>query len=150
MDIIVVLVARLITGARTETIGLPQPTTSPTLATSTSALPISTRRMVAIRVMVSQFAVLQHLAKLKTNPFSSTSPSVIVENAPLNFVRGGVYVYSDGQLYDRGTHGYYWSTTGSGSTNSRGLNFYPSNFIPQNYNLKGYGLSVRCANKCIN
>src|SRR5574344_2487590 len=87
---------------------------------------------------------LQYSDQLKTNPCSSTSPSVIVENAPLNFVRGGQYYWSSGQIDSKSTIGYYWSTTASSSTYSRYFAFSSSSITPQTNYIKGYGFSVRC------
>src|SRR5574344_1099896 len=100
MEIIIGILVNPITGAHTETIGLPRLTAPLPLASSLSTLPTSTRSSTAARATVSQFAVLQHSDKSKTNTYSSTSPSVIVENAPLNFVRGGDYEY-DGTFYGK-------------------------------------------------
>src|SRR5574344_1564980 len=78
---------------------------------------------------------------------SSTSPSVIVENAPLNFVRNGEYHLSDGQLYFNGTAGNYWTTTTGGSNYTRSFYWRSYYFGPQHNatdTYKGNGYSVRC------
>src|SRR5574344_2532833 len=82
--------------------------------------------------------------RCKNKPSSSTSPSVIVENAPLNFVRGGIYYLLSGDTGDKGMVGYYWSTMVLNSTGAPHLSFRPSRFYPQDGNLRGYGFSVHC------
>src|SRR5574344_2894547 len=72
---------------------------------------------------------------------SSTSPSVIVENAPLNFVRDGAYTYS--RPYYKGTDGNYWSATVLSSANAHEFAFNSGLFYAQHDNPKGFGLSVR-------
>src|SRR5574344_2093929 len=121
------------TGAHMGSIGLPLLTTPLVPTASTSSLPTSTRRITTPKVMVSQFAVLfpyQKLNKILTL-ISSTSPSVIVENAPLNFVRGGWYSHSNGQIYDKGMLGICWSTTALDSTIAYHIHFTSSDFSPQ-------------------
>src|SRR5574344_248278 len=75
----------------------------------------------------------------------STSPSVIVENAPLNFVRSGYYDWSSGQLYDRGAGGRYWSTATFSSTSACNFYFRSDDLRPQDGDYKNHGFSVRCA-----
>src|SRR5574344_3047482 len=77
--------------------------------------------------------------------YYSTSPSVIVENAPLNFVRGGLYGYDNGRLFGIGTDGRYSSATAYNSGHILYLYFFSQGFNPQHYDSKGYGFSVCCA-----
>lgn len=50
---------------------------------------------------------------------------------------------SDGSLYDRGSTGYYWSSSQYSSDYSRHLNIVSSS-ITLTYNLKAYGFTLRC------
>src|SRR5574344_85827 len=90
--------------------------------------------------MVSQFAVLQ-----EHKPNSSTSPSVIVENAPLNFVRAGDYWWTSGKINYTGANGGYTSATTNSSTDNYAFSFHGTLFYPQNNAApKGSGFSVHC------
>mgnify|MGYP001576606487 CR=1 FL=1 len=55
----------------------------------------------------------------------------------------GYLYYTDGALYSRGSHGYYWSSTQSSSANGYLLYFYSGNSYMLDLN-KAYGFSVRC------
>src|SRR5574344_438170 len=122
-----------------ESIGPPQPTAPLKLAVSAPGPPSSTHSAIATRAMVSQFAELQ-----KQNNLSSTSPSVIVENAPLNFVRTGAYNWSDGYIYYAGERGHYWSNSPFNTISAYYFDLYSSLFYPYNFYNKGDGFSVRC------
>jgi len=50
---------------------------------------------------------------------------------------------SDGSLNNRGSNGYYWSSTQNSSTNGWNLNFNSSNSNMNNNN-KANGFSLRC------
>ena len=65
--------------------------------------------------------------------------------APLYFVRPGYY-HVNGNMYNLGSYGYYWSSTVFNTTRAYGLLFYGSDVLPQgNYYLdRGYGYSLRC------
>lgn len=65
-------------------------------------------------------------------------------NFPLNFLRTGIYGYSDGKVYDRTTTGNWWSATRSSATNANNLNTNTTNVNPQNSNNRGNGFAVRC------
>ena len=62
--------------------------------------------------------------------------------SPLKLPMSGNHLYSSGSLVNVGTHGYYWSSTVSG-TNSRHLSFNSSaaDMFPAS---RAYGFSVRC------
>src|SRR5574344_199250 len=147
MDTTLGIIASSIAGVHTDPIGLPRAIAPLTHDTSPSTLLTSIHRTTVVRDAVSQFAELFPYQKLskKLTLIPSTSPSVIVENAPLNFVRAGIYRFSgQGQIDNNGTNGYYWSTTAYSSTYSRYFDFLSSNLNPQDSNYKGYGFSVRC------
>ena len=60
------------------------------------------------------------------------------------FVRGGYYSYSNGNLYYRGSYGYYWESRVYNATYAYSLLFYSTGLVPQNNYYKGYGFSARC------
>src|SRR5574344_3097234 len=122
-----------------DTIGLLRPIVLPTHMTSTSTLMISIHNILMAEATVSQFAMLQNKSLS-----SSTSPSVIVENAPLNFVRGGYYIWDGGQLNERCIRGLYWPSTATNSTEARSFGFGSSIFYPKSHDVKGGGFSVHC------
>ncbi|MBR3180076.1 hypothetical protein IKF57_00885 [Candidatus Saccharibacteria bacterium] len=72
-----------------------------------------------------------------------TNVSKLVRSYPNNFLYSG---YLNGSSFDaRGSSGFYWSSTVSGSGTSCSLNFYPSNVHPGTpYNSTYRGFSVRC------
>lgn len=55
----------------------------------------------------------------------------------------GYLHYSNGSLFNRGTYGYYWSSTQHSSTNGWYLYFFSSNCVMYNHT-KAYGFSGRC------
>ena len=67
-----------------------------------------------------------------------------IQRAPLSFVRGGYYFYSNGNLNNRGSYGYYWESKVYGAASAYFLYFYSTYLYPQNGNSKGNGFSARC------
>ncbi len=65
-------------------------------------------------------------------------------NFPLNFLRTGEYYYSDGKMYNRTTHGSWWSATRSSATNANRLNTHTSSVSPQASYARGRGFALRC------
>ena len=63
---------------------------------------------------------------------------------PLSFLRSGYYNYDTGNLNNRGSRGYFWSSFANSTANSRGLGFYSTYLYPQNDYNKGNGFAVRC------
>ncbi|MBQ3309938.1 hypothetical protein IJG73_00650 [Candidatus Saccharibacteria bacterium] len=60
-------------------------------------------------------------------------------------LRSGNYNWSNGQVYNKGANGNWWSTAAnSTATNAQNLNTNSTRVIPQNANNKGNGLTVRC------
>ncbi len=68
-------------------------------------------------------------------------------NFPLNFLRTGIYGYSDGKVYDRTTTGNWWSATRSSATRANGLYTYTTTVDPQVSNGRGSGFAVRCVGR---
>ena len=64
--------------------------------------------------------------------------------APLSIPFSGNYYWVNGNLYNRGHNGNFWSSTAYASTNAHNLNFNPTNVNPQNGNNKTNGLTIRC------
>ena len=56
---------------------------------------------------------------------------------------GGFLHYADGSLVNRGTNGYYWSSTQSDASNSLNLTFNGS-LCSMFGNFKGYAFNIRC------
>lgn len=56
----------------------------------------------------------------------------------------GVRNYSNADVYDVGSNGYYWSSTPYNANLANYLNFSSSNILPQGRNYRAYGSSVRC------
>lgn len=90
-------------------------------------------------------AELQGL-RLPTKKEWEESFQIIWENNLFDFLKlnhAGYRYYSNGQYYNQGSHGYYWSSTPY-SSNSYYANFYSGGgFIAANVN-RAYGFSVRC------
>src|SRR5574344_92726 len=146
MDTTLGIIASSIAGVHTDPIGLPRAIAPLTHDTSPSTLLTSIHRTTVVRDAVSQFAELFPYQKLskKLTLIPSTSPSVIVENAPLNFVRTGDYYWASGQPGNNGTDGYYWSSSVINQDISTYLFFKTTILCPQQSSDKGWGFSVRC------
>ena len=63
--------------------------------------------------------------------------------SPLKLPMAGYREFRDGSVYSVGTGGFYWSSTDSGSPNSKMLFFDSGSASTQTYN-RAYGFSVRC------
>ncbi|MBQ2660353.1 hypothetical protein IJF86_02980, partial [Candidatus Saccharibacteria bacterium] len=66
------------------------------------------------------------------------------QRAPLSFVRGGLYNYSNGNLGYRGSLGRYWESKVYGAAYAYYLLFRSAYLSPQYYDYKGLGFSARC------
>ena len=64
-------------------------------------------------------------------------------NSVLKLHAAGYLYYSDGSLSNRGSGGYYWSSTQSSSTNGWYL-FFNSGYSHMNTTTKAHGISLRC------
>ena len=82
--------------------------------------------------------------KYLMDTYNMTSNDNGIQRAPLSFVRGGNYYYSNGSLYNRGSNGYYWETRVNSGTLAYFLTFYSTSLRPQYYYNKGYGFPLRC------
>ncbi len=63
---------------------------------------------------------------------------------PLNFLRTGYYVRSNGYILGRVTYGDWWSTTAGSATYGHGLDTSPTVVFPQYNHYRGFGFAVRC------
>ena len=71
-----------------------------------------------------------------------------LNGAPLDFWRGGFYNRSNGGIWDRTIHAYWWESVASSGTNGYGLRTDVDSgtgrvWLPGN-NLRGYGFYIRC------
>jgi uncharacterized protein (TIGR02145 family) len=62
----------------------------------------------------------------------------------LFFPAAGYRSYSNGQVLNQGSSGFYWSSTALNGSNGYNLRFYSSGVYPSNYNGYAYGFAVRC------
>ena len=67
----------------------------------------------------------------------------VMESAGAVFFPAAGYRNAIPDMFNVGTHGYYWSTTTNGSGQAFYFNFYSSNLRPWNYNRRDFGQSVR-------
>ena len=67
-----------------------------------------------------------------------------IQAAPLSFLRGGAYLYSSGNLYNRGSNGRYWESRVNSDTHGNDSLFLSTTLYPQYTGNKGYGFSLRC------
>ena len=56
----------------------------------------------------------------------------------------GLLVWHSSNLFDRGTHGYFWASTPTSYANSRYLYFNSTNVGPKNNDHKPSGFPLRC------
>ena len=63
---------------------------------------------------------------------------------PLSIPFTGHYSWQHGYLNNRGTRGYFWSSSVASTTNARDLNFSSTYVYPQYGYDKVYGFTVRC------
>ena len=80
------------------------------------------------------------------NPPQGTAygPAADMHKLPLSIPFTGYYGWQGGGLYNRGTDGYFWSSSVYGTTLARYLAFYSTYVYPQNFSNKVYGFTVRC------
>ena len=67
-----------------------------------------------------------------------------LRSLPLSVMMSGILYWSSGNLNNRGTDGYFWSSTPYSYTNSRGLGFGSANVNPKNGSSKPFGSALRC------
>ena len=78
---------------------------------------------------------------LQDNDSTST---INTHKTPLSLVYSGDYDWVNGHLSNRGSVGFFWSSTPYSTANARYLYFYSTRLIPQSGNDKIYGLTIRC------
>ena len=89
------------------------------------------------------YSNLIHIYHAKTGNKLSHGDTII-QIAPLNFLRAGIYDYTSNSLTFRTTYGYYWSGRYYSIPNSYRLPFEATGLHLQNSNSRGYGFSLRC------
>ena len=81
---------------------------------------------------------------LLTYTYNMASNDYGIQRAPLSFVRGGHYSYSNGNLGNRGSNGYYWESKVNNAAGAYDLYFHSAYLHPQYNYTKGNGFSARC------
>ena len=84
-----------------------------------------------------------------STPLASNSASVLaMKSIPLSIPFSGYYSWTSGALNDRGSGGYFWSSSAhSNGTNAYRLVFNGSSVYPQANGNKVYGFTVRCVRR---
>ncbi len=80
---------------------------------------------------------------------NDSTSSLNVHKTPLSLVYSGGYSGVYGNLYDRGSGGYFWSSTPYLAAYAHRLYFYSTRLIPQSGGDKMYGLTIRCVERQI-
>ncbi|MBR3204081.1 hypothetical protein IKF81_00145 [Candidatus Saccharibacteria bacterium] len=80
---------------------------------------------------------------LQDNGDSSTS----AHKTPLSLVYSGNYHWVHGNLYNRGSNGYFWSSTPYFTANAHVLYFTSARLVPQDGYSRIYGFSIRCVGR---
>ena len=75
---------------------------------------------------------------------NNVTDSTKILQAPLNFVRGGIYHWMIAEVADKGAGGFWWSTTAASATNAYYLYTNNSRIIPQKADDRGHGFTIRC------
>ncbi len=68
-------------------------------------------------------------------------------NFPLNFLRTGRYIYSDGKVQARIIYGYWWLATGGSTTNAYDLGAETNGIYPRYSTTRGHGFALGCVAK---
>ena len=76
--------------------------------------------------------------------YSIVKADSLVQFAPSDFNRNGVYYYESGSLGGRNSSGRYWESDLASTANARLLGFTTDSLDPQSQFHKGYGWSIRC------
>ena len=77
---------------------------------------------------------------LQDNSDSSTN----AHKTPLSLVYSGRYYWIHGNLNDRGSYGYFWSSTPDSTASAHYLYFDSTRLVPQNGYNKIFGFTIRC------
>ena len=86
----------------------------------------------------------RRFAPLSKFLFSCTFPSRALRSLPLSVMLSGSLGWHSGILYDRGTYGYFWTSTLYSYTYSRHLYFYSTEVNPKAGSSKPRSLALRC------
>ena len=73
-----------------------------------------------------------------------SSHSTGARRYPLSYVLSGLYLWSNGNLYDQDSYGRWWSTAAYSGSNAYHLSMLSSNLDPQSNLNKAYGFPLRC------
>ena len=76
-------------------------------------------------------------------------PSRALRSLPLSVMMSGLLTWNSGNLYDKGTYGYFWSTISYSYTVSRGLLFKSTGVSPAYNSYKPYAFALRCVTRFI-
>ncbi|MBR3204677.1 hypothetical protein IKF81_03270 [Candidatus Saccharibacteria bacterium] len=80
---------------------------------------------------------------------NDSTSSLNAHKTPLSLVYSGHYSWVDSSLYNRGSSGFFWSSTPYSAANAHGLNFNSTRLAPQSGNNKVHGLTIRCVGRQI-
>ncbi|MBR3204349.1 hypothetical protein IKF81_01550 [Candidatus Saccharibacteria bacterium] len=80
---------------------------------------------------------------------NDSTSSLDAQKTPLSLVYSGYYNWVDGNLYSRGSLGYFWSSTPYSTAYAHTLYFYSTRLVPQNGGGKINGLAIRCVGRQI-
>ena len=84
------------------------------------------------------------IANIYNKKNEGNNRDTIIHYSPLSILRGGYYYYSNGNLDDRGSNGFYWEGKTNSETYARYLHFASTRLLPQYNSNKGDGYSIRC------
>ena len=77
-------------------------------------------------------------------PLSCSFSSRALRSLPLSVMLSGNLDWDSGNLVNRGTYGYFWSSTPYAYTSSHYLRFYSTNVYPKSGSGKPYGFTLHC------
>ncbi|MBR3180932.1 hypothetical protein IKF63_02535 [Candidatus Saccharibacteria bacterium] len=87
---------------------------------------------------------LSELSSALKIPLSGNFPSRALRSLPLSVMMSGYLSWDSDNLGNRGTHGYFWSSTPYAYTYSHNLNFASTSVNPMYGSSKPNGLPLRC------
>ena len=94
-------------------------------------------------------AAISHAAYLSAaSPFYLRFPSRALRSLPLSVMMSGNLGWSSGDLFSRGTYGFFWASTPYSYASSRLLYFRSANVDPKNGGGKPSGYTLRCVALC--
>ncbi|MBR3204239.1 hypothetical protein IKF81_00970, partial [Candidatus Saccharibacteria bacterium] len=74
---------------------------------------------------------------------NDSTSSLNAQKTPLSLVYSGYYFWVDGNLNNRGSGGYFWSSTPYFTAGTHNLGFNSTHLVPQGSNNKLDGLTIR-------